>query len=71
MLEVPNKNDYVAAAKTSVAENAKWYSDTSEKLSKNRKTNTSPRQLESYTETYWNTIHVVKIEVSLKNGKLY
>ena len=71
MLEVPNKNDYVAAARSSVAENAKWYPDTSEELSRNRKTDTSPRKLENYTGTYWDAIHVVKIEVSLEDGKLY
>ncbi|KAG6990993.1 hypothetical protein G7Y79_00059g091780 [Physcia stellaris] len=71
MLEVPDKNDYVAAATTSVAQNAKWYSDTREELSKSRKTNTSPKKLEEYIGTYWDAIHVVKIEVSLEEGNLH
>lgn len=71
MLEVPDKNDYVAAARTSVAEYAKWYSNTCEELLRNRKTGTSPKKLEEYTGTYWDAIHVVKIEVSLEDGNLY
>ena len=71
MLKVPDKNDYVAAARTSVAEYAKWYSNTREELLRNRKTGTSPKKLEEYTGTYWDAIHVVKIEVSLEDGNLY
>jgi len=71
LLEVPDRNDYVAAAKTSVAENAKWYSSTAEELTKNRKADTSPKNLEDYTGTYWDAIHVIKIEISLEDGTLY
>ena len=71
ILEVPDKNDYVAAARSSVAENAKWYSNTSKELSRNRKTGTSPKKLEDYIGTYWDAIHVVKIEVSMEDGNLY
>ncbi|KAI4179622.1 MAG: hypothetical protein L6R41_007738 [Letrouitia leprolyta] len=71
MLEVPDKNDYVAAARTSVAENAKWYSRTSGELFRNRKHNTYPRKLEDYTGIYWDAIHVVKIETSLEDGALH
>ena len=70
LLEVPDKNDYVAAAKTSVAENANWYSSTVDELTKDRNDDTSPKKLEDYTGTYWDAIHVVKIEVSLEDGTL-
>ncbi|KAL9611298.1 MAG: hypothetical protein Q9167_004062 [Letrouitia subvulpina] len=70
-LEVPNKNDYVAAAETSVAENAKWYPRTVEALMKGRKTDTAPKKLEEYVGIYWDAIHVVKIEVSLEDGTLH
>lgn len=68
LFEVPDRNDYVAAAKMSFAENAKWYSSTIEELTKNRKADTSPKNLEDYTGTYWDAIHVVKISISLEDG---
>lgn len=71
LLEVPYRNDYLTAAKMSVAENAKWYSSTVEELTKNRKADTSPKNLEDYVGTYWDAIHVVKIEISLEDGTLY
>ncbi len=71
LLEVPDRNDYVAAAKTSVAESVNWYSSTIEELTKNCKADTSPKNLEDYTGTYWDAIHIVKIDLSLEDGTLY
>ena len=68
---MPNRNDYIAAAKASVAENAKWYPRTVAKLQRERKDGTHPRNLEEYTGTYWDAIHVFKIEVFVKEGSLY
>lgn len=65
LLEVPDRNDYVAAAMMSVAESATWYSSTIEELTRNRKADTSPKSLEDYAGTYWFAIHIVKIDLSL------
>lgn len=71
LLEVPERNDYVKAAEASVAENAKWYSTTVEELQREQNKGTSPRNLVDYVGTYWDPVHVFKIEVSLEQGTLY
>ncbi|KAJ5199240.1 hypothetical protein N7491_000204 [Penicillium cf. griseofulvum] len=73
LLEVPKseKNDYIEAAHTSVAENLKWYPALVEELSEARKNGTSPRALEEYVGTYWDNINVFKIVVTLVDNKLY
>ena len=71
LLETPERNDYIKAAEISVAENAKWYSTTTEQLQKDQKEETSPRHLAEYVGTYWDPVHVFKIEVSLEERILY
>ncbi|KAJ9490055.1 hypothetical protein VN97_g3201 [Penicillium thymicola] len=73
LLEVPalERNDYIKAARTSVAENLKWYPALVRELGKARKKETSPRELAGYVETYWDNIHVFKIVVDLEDNKLY
>lgn len=66
----PEKNDYVEAAKSSVAENAKWFSTTMADLEKEQKKGPVPRNLEDYTGTYWDAIHVFKISVFVEEGAL-
>ena len=61
----------MAAAKASVAENAKWYSNILDELRNKRREGTSPKKLEDYIGTYWDAIHVMKIEVSFEDGTLY
>ena len=70
-LEVPHRNDYIKAASESVAENAKWYPTTFEELVAARKNGTSPKDLDAYVGTYWDDIHVFKIEVFVEKDKLY
>ena len=70
-LEVPKRNDYIKAAKTSVAANAEWHSTTFEEVWKEQRKGTSPRSLEEYVGTYWDPIHIFKIEVSLEEQTLY
>ena len=65
LLEVPDRNDYVAAAETSIVENVNWYSSTIEELTKDCKPDTSPKNPEDYTGTYWDAIHIVKINLFL------
>ncbi|KAJ5959871.1 uncharacterized protein N7479_007021 [Penicillium vulpinum] len=73
LLEVPEseRNDYVKAAHSSVAENLKWYPALVGELGSARKNGTSPRELEEYIGTYWDNIHVFKIVVNLEDNKLY
>jgi len=71
LLEVPDRNDYVAAAETSIVENVNWYSSTIEELTKDCKPDTSPKNPEDYTGTYWDAIHIVKIDLSLEDDTLY
>lgn len=72
-LEVPKsqRNDYIAASKTSAAENLKWYPNLVEELQQAQKNGTSPRKLETYVGTYWDHLHIFKIVVTEENGKLY
>jgi hypothetical protein len=73
LLEVPEseRNDYVKAAHTSVAENLKWYPELVNELGEARKNATSSRALEEYVGIYWEKLHVFKIVVTLEDGKLY
>ena len=71
LLEVPDRNDYVAAAESSVAENAKWYPTTLKELQKEQTKGTSPRELEEYVGTYWDEYRIFKIEVTLEVDTLY
>ncbi|KAH6848208.1 beta-lactamase/transpeptidase-like protein [Chaetomium sp. MPI-CAGE-AT-0009] len=56
-LEVPSpqRNDYLAAARTSAATNLQWY----------------PDLLSAYAGTYWDSLHIVKVVVTAENGHLY
>jgi CubicO group peptidase (beta-lactamase class C family) len=63
--------NFIEAAKTSVAENLKWYPTLIEDLNRAQKNGTSPRSLEDYTGTYWDHIRAFKIVVTLEEGKLY
>ena len=71
LLDVSERNDYIKAAESSVAENAKWFSTTMEELEKEQKKGPVPRNLEEYTGTYWDAIHVFKIDVFVEDGILY
>ncbi|KAJ5827588.1 hypothetical protein N7447_004351 [Penicillium robsamsonii] len=73
LLEVPKseRNDYIKAAHSSVAENLKWYPALVGELALARKNGTSPRELEVYTGTYRDTIDVFKIVVDLEDNQLY
>jgi hypothetical protein len=42
-----------------------------DELEKGQKSGTSPKALEEYVGTYWDDLHVVKIEVILSDKKLY
>lgn len=71
LLEVPERNEYIKAARESVAENAQWYTRTMAELQNEKKNGTSPRKLEDYVGTYWDGPYVFKIEVTLEDGTLY
>ena len=70
LLGVPERNDYIEAAKSSVAENAKWFSTTMAELEREKVEGPVPRDLEEYTGTYWDAIHVFKIDVFIEEGAL-
>lgn len=71
LLGVTDKNDYVRAAETSVAETLNWYPNVLRELQKEQKPNTSPRSLDEYTGVYWNAIRAMKIVVTLDNEVLH
>ena len=71
LLDTPDRNDYVKAAETSVAENAKWYTSTIKELEAEKKDNASARPLQEYVGIYWDDIEVFKIVVSLEDEGLY
>ncbi|KAM0248984.1 hypothetical protein ACHAP5_003193 [Fusarium lateritium] len=73
LLEVSSdlKNDFVNLAEAAVAENLKWYTWVLDELEKGQKSGTSPKSLEEYVGTYWDELHIVKIEVVLSDDKLY
>ena len=70
LLDVPEKNDYIEAAKSSVAENAKWFSTSMAELESEKVEGPVPRDLKEYTGTYWDAIHVFKIDVFVEKGAL-
>ena len=71
LLRASERNDYIKAVESSVAENAKWFSTTMKGLEKEQKKGTVPRNLEEYTGTYWDAIHVFKIDVFVEEGVLH
>lgn len=71
LLGATERNDYIKAAESSVAEHAKWFSTTMEALEKGQMKGPVPRNLEEYTGTYWDAIHVFKIDVFVEEGTLY
>ena len=68
LLDVPERNDCIEAAKSSVAEYARWFPTTMAELEKEQKKGPIPRTLEEYTGTYWDAIHVFKIVVFVEEG---
>lgn len=73
LLDIADKyrNDYVSLAEAAVAENLKWYPALTKELEEGRKGGAPPKPLEEYVGTYWDHIHVVKVEVKLEGGQLY
>ena len=70
LLNVPEKNNYIEAAKSSVAENAKWFSTTMAELEREKAEGPVPRDLKEYTGTYWDAVRVFKIDVFVEEGAL-
>lgn len=72
-LEVPasERNDCVTAATTSRATNLEWYPALVKELQHAQKINTSPHKIESYTGSYWDALHIVKIVVTVENDDLF
>lgn len=71
ILDVPEKNDYVAAATASAAKTLEWFPSVKEELRQKQKQNTSSKPLETCIGTYWNAIHTMKIVVTIEKGELY
>jgi Domain of unknown function (DUF3471) len=73
ILEVPQdkKNDYIEAARTTAAQTLKWYPTVTAELSRTQKHNTSAKNLELYTGTYWNSIKTMKMVVTVEMNSLY
>ena len=71
LFEIPERNDYMAAATASVAKNLEWFSNVTEELRQKQKQNTSSRPLEVYVGVYWNAVKTMKIVVTLERGDLY
>lgn len=71
LLDAPQRNDYIAAAKASASSSLDWYRMTSDSLNTWRKNGTSAKPLESYVGTYWNKQRYLKIEVTVEEGKMY
>ena len=71
-LEVPasERNDYLAAAKTSVATNLQWYPDLIEELQRAQKNGTFLRDLGTYAGTYWDHLRIVKVVVTVEDSHL-
>ncbi|CAG5178710.1 uncharacterized protein ALTATR162_LOCUS8837 [Alternaria atra] len=72
-LQVPDteRNDYVELAKISRAENLKWYPALIQQLGQEWKDDTLVKPLDEYVGTYWNDLHIFKVDVKLENGQLY
>ena len=71
LLRASERNDYIKAVESSVAENAKWFSTTMKGLEKEQKKGPVSRNLEKYPGTYWDAIHVFKIDVFVEEGVLH
>ncbi|KAJ8121375.1 hypothetical protein ONZ43_g2154 [Nemania bipapillata] len=71
LLDAPQRNDYIAAAKSSAAATRQWYPNTLRALSEEHKTRRAAKPLDAYTGTYWNKQKYLKVEVTLEDGRLY
>lgn len=71
LFEVPERNDYIAATTASVAKNLEWFPTMTNKLQRKRKRNTSSKPPKAYVGVYWNAVKMMKIVVTIENGKLY
>lgn len=71
VLEVPDRNDYIQAAKTSAAKTLEWYSTITAELHNDRKHNTSVKDLNAYTGTFWNANRTMKMVVTVELNQLY
>ncbi|ROV90339.1 hypothetical protein VMCG_09751 [Cytospora schulzeri] len=71
ILEAPDRNNFIAYSKTSAQSTLGWYEKTIKALKDAQKTGTSPsKPLEDYVGTYWNKKRHIKVNVTLKDGKL-
>lgn len=71
ILQVPEKNDYVAAANTAVQSTLAWYPKVTTELNEKQQKNTSSRNLQAYVGTYWNEINTMKMVVTIDDGQLH
>ncbi|KAI3327286.1 beta-lactamase/transpeptidase-like protein [Xylariaceae sp. AK1471] len=70
LLEAPQRNDYIAVAKTSAATTLQWYDNTVQALGEEHKNGTASKPLEAYVGTYWNKQRYLKVDVTIDKGKL-
>lgn len=73
IVNVPSelRTDFIGLAEAAVTENLKWYTRVLDELEKGRKAGTSPRPLTEYVGTYWDDLHLLKVEVKLVGDRLY
>lgn len=71
LLDAPQRNDYIAAAKTSIYASLDWHQMTADSLYAKRKNGPSTTPYEAYVGTYWNKQRYLKIEVTMKGWTLY
>ncbi|RBA15496.1 hypothetical protein BFJ72_g3455 [Fusarium proliferatum] len=65
------RTDFIGLAEAAITENLKWYTRVLDELEKGRKAGTSPRPLTEYVGTYWDDLHLLKVEVKLVGDRLY
>lgn len=73
IVNVPSelRTKFIGLAEAAVTENLKWYPRVVDELEKGRKAGTSPKPLTEYVGTYWDDLHIFKVEVKLSGDKLY
>ncbi len=73
VLEVPQSSraDFIKPAHTVVETNLRWYPRVTKQLAEQQTNGTSARLPEAYVGTYWDMAQVLKIVITLEEGKLY
>ena len=71
LFDFPTKNDYIHWIQRTVNAELDWHSRIASEMERQRKKDTSPRQLDEYIGSYWNSAKTLLISITFDQRRLH